>query len=119
MPEVGSFRVAVLDTRTGIPFSEYKLQVSEGDSKAECYIQSEPGSRFKLVFGFKSHSEQVRKTFTARFCIDGNEIQHGELLGNVNDGFVFEGRKEGMLINESQILPFVFGNTLFTGEDCP
>jgi len=113
MPEVGSFKASVVDTKTNLPFPEFK--VTEGDGKVDCYIQSEPDSQFKLSFGFTPLFDQVNKTFFARLRIDGKELRTGTGLGGK---YGRQGQREGMDITESQIVPFAFGNTLFTGKEC-
>jgi len=113
MPEVGSFKASVVDTKTNLPFPEFK--VTECDGKVDCYIQSEPDSQFKLSFGIRPLFDQVNKTFSARLRIDGKKFCNGTGLGGKHG---WQGQKEGMNITESQIVPFVFGNTLFTGKEC-
>jgi len=115
MPKIGYFQVSIVDTKSGTPFEEFKPKVNEQDGQAECYIQCQTGTEFKIRVGLDSSFKHTVESFVTPVAIDGKRLA-SKFLGWANKRIWLENEMKGVYTSASQFAPFVFGHTLFTGE---
>jgi len=115
MPQIDKFKASIVNTKTGTVFEEFKPNVNKENSRAECYIECQTGTEFKVVFGLDSHLEYTLQSFVARVILDGKPMA-AKFLGQLDGKTIFESAVEGVYTSESRFVTFPFGDTLLTGE---
>jgi len=115
MPEVGSLRISIVDAKTEAPFEELNPIINERDGTAECYVESQRGSQFKVVIDLDPRPVPKTASYSAEFCVDGESV-NGLYFGDVGyKTLIHKAERVGMLVGTNQVAPFIFGDTQFTG----
>jgi hypothetical protein len=120
MPSQGGFQVNVLEVPSGIPFAEYKPKGSNLGN--ECYIESKLGVCFaiEVIFDPSRFGPLIKSdtttasSYVAQIYVDGKRVVN-KLLGKVGDKDIRECRTAGLEVEAGKMVPFVFGETRFTG----
>jgi hypothetical protein len=115
MPQAGFFEIGIQNAETEAVFEEYR--VTTAGNKTECYVESRSNVKFSIFV--KLHVAQQppelrNSTYRLTMCVDGMNAAR-PLMGQVETvGFHSQGIFRGKYIDD-HILPFVFGNTVFSG----
>lgn len=113
MPQLRDFTISVVDPNTTIPFVEYK--VSATHDTTECYIESEAERRFSISLRLSDEHLDKKSAYRLDLWMDGKKIKQ-IILGNLGERIHMYDVIAGADIGPTELLPFVFGNTRFTGD---
>jgi hypothetical protein len=111
MPVLGPFEAWVETSPCNTRFQEHQV-ISTETKKAECFIESKTGLRFKIMVKrdnkvpFDGHN-----AWRVAFYVDGQEIMKKVMAQSTQPVVELEGAPHDM----ATIIPFQFGTTDFTG----
>jgi hypothetical protein len=113
MPQLGNITVSITDPLTATHFAEY--DVTSNGKRAACHIQSNAGQEFQILV---QHTDSVHangESFKVNVSLDGRSTGLRDYLGRWGERFHATLRLWSKDIGGTKRVPFLFGNTQFTG----
>jgi len=115
MPEVGPLRVSIVDTTTAASYLELNPIVQGPEGTAECHVESQSGSQFKILITVDPRSVPKTYSYSAHVFVDGKEVAR-PVLGEIPDKRpTLEVEIHGMRRGPTHRVPFLFGEAHFAG----
>jgi hypothetical protein len=111
MPVLGPFEAWIETSPCNTRFQEHQV-VSTETKKAECFIESKSGLRFKIMVKRDHQAPFVgHDAWRVAYHVDGQEIMKKVMAQSTHPVVELEGVPQDM----TTIIPFQFGATHFTG----
>ena len=115
MPQASHFNIHIRNTETGELFDEH--QVKTTDMQTVCYIESRTGVKFQISFEINAATQPAESCNLAYCChvnVDGRVVKRS-IMGYYEHKRVEHVTVRGMQLTPTELAPFVFGQTNFTG----
>jgi hypothetical protein len=115
MLQASYFEVHIRNTETKNDFDEHQIKTT--DKQTECYIESRAGEKFEIFVKMNRATQPTKfrnSTYRCRVYVDG-QCAASRLLGTVDNVIYEDSTVRGMELSRTEVAPFVFGQTVFTG----
>lgn len=115
MPQASHFNIYIRNTETGKGFDEHHVKTI--DKQTECYIESRNGVKFEIFIEINAATQPAgfrNLAYACRVYVDGRRVKT-PIMGNIERKRVGHVTVSGMLLPPTELAPFVFGQTVFTG----